>query len=157
MELQSATAGQQNRKTAVDVVGLIVPDITNPFFAQLAKNIEMEAASRGAMVMLANSHDDADIEHKQVRAMLDIAISGIIIVATSDASRPCGADVPIVSLDRRFGNFPLVSTDQRDGAAKVADHLHELGHRCIAYLAGPEANYVTGINLPVTGGVPTGI
>jgi len=121
-----------------DVVGLIVPDITNPFFAQLAKNVEMEAASRGAMVMLANSHDDPDIERKQIRAMHGRSISGVIVVASSDASRPSSADIPIVSLDRRYGNYPLVATDQRDGAAKVAEHLHGLGHRNIAYLTGPE-------------------
>lgn len=120
------------------VIGLIVPDITNPYFAQLSKSIEMEAAARGGMVMLANSHDDPDIELKQIRAMHGWPVSGIIVVAATDASRPFEASLPIVSLDRRYAECPLVATDQWDGGRTVADHLYELGHRNIAYIAGPE-------------------
>ena len=120
-----------------DVVGLIVPDITNPFFAQLAKNIEMEAASRGIMVMLSNSHEDPVIERKQMRAMYDRAIAGIIVVSTSDESLPLSADIPIVSVDRRYGSYPLVTTDQWHGSGLLAEHLHGLGHRHMAYVAGP--------------------
>ncbi|WP_420412869.1 substrate-binding domain-containing protein [Roseibium sp.] len=126
------------RHSRGNVIGLIVPDITNPFFAHLAKNIEMEAASRGGMVMLANSHDDPDIERKQVRAMHDWPVTGVIVVAVSDASRPYEASIPVISLDRRYGSYPLVATDQRDGGRKAAEHLYELGHRTIAYIAGPE-------------------
>lgn len=125
--------------TTGQVIGLIVPDITNPFFAHLAKIIEMEAASRGGMVMLANSHDDPDIERKQVRAMHDWPISGVLVVAASDTNRPYEASLPVISLDRRYGNYPLVATDQRDGGRKIAEHLYGLGHRSIAYIAGPEA------------------
>ncbi|MTI45632.1 LacI family transcriptional regulator [Roseibium hamelinense] len=131
-------AARALRTNSIDVVGLIVPDITNPFFAQLAKNIEMEAATRGQSVMLANSHDDPDTERTQVSALHDRAVSGIFVVAATDGSRPFTADIPIVSLDRRYGSYPLVATDQRDGSRKLAAHLHDLGHRKIAYIAGPE-------------------
>jgi len=127
------------RTNGISVIGLIVPDITNPFFAQLAKSVEMEAGTRGLMVMLANSHDDADIERTQVRALYQRSVAGIIVAATSDSSVPYQANVPIVSIDRRYGHHPLISTDQRDGARKLADHLHKLGHRRIAYIAGPES------------------
>lgn len=120
------------------VIGLIVPDITNPFFAQLSKSIEMEAAARGGMVMLANSHDDPDIEHQQIRSMHSWPIAGIIVVAATDASRTFDATLPVVSLDRRYAECPLIATDQWDGGRTVADHLYELGHRNIAYIAGPE-------------------
>jgi LacI family transcriptional regulator len=134
----SDMAAQAQQSARSMVIGLIVPDITNPFFAQLAKSIEMEVASRGGMVMLANSHDDPGIELKQVRAMHDWPVTGVIVVAGSDASRSYSAELPIISLDRRYGTYPLVATDQRDGARKVVDHLHGLGHRIIAYIAGPE-------------------
>ncbi|MTI07860.1 LacI family transcriptional regulator [Roseibium denhamense] len=129
-------AGHRNQN--IDVIGLIVPDITNPFFAQLAKYIEMEAVTRGLSVMLANSHHDADAERTQVRALQDRAVSGVIVVASSDDSQPFDTDLPIVSLDRRYLSHPLVTTDQKDGARRVADHLHSIGHRRIAYIAGPE-------------------
>ncbi|WP_422377203.1 LacI family DNA-binding transcriptional regulator [Roseibium sp.] len=125
------------RSLGEDVVGLIVPDITNPFFAQLAKHIEMEAALRGIMVMLSNSHEDPAIERKQIKAMYDRSISGIIVVSTSDASLPFSTDIPIVSVDRRYGSYPLVTTDQWHGSGMLAEHLHGLGHRHMAYIAGP--------------------
>lgn len=132
----SARALRTNR---VDVIGLIVPDITNPFFSQLALCIETEAAKRGHSVMLANSHGDAAIERRQLSALLDHALRGIVVVAASDTAGPrFETDVSIVSLDRRFDRFPLVSTDHRDGSAKVANYLFELGHRQIAYIAGPQ-------------------
>ncbi|CTQ56645.1 Ribose operon repressor [Roseibium album] len=130
-------AARALRTNSIDVVGLVVPDITNPFFAQLAKNIEMEAAKRSHSVMLANSHDDAETEKTQISALLDRAVCGVIVVAASDGSITHKADVPIVSLDRRFGSYPLIATDHFDGSQKMADHLYGLGHRRIAYIAGP--------------------
>lgn len=132
-------AARALRTNSIDVIGVVVPDITNPFFAQLAKNIEMEAASRSHSVMLANSHDDPEAEKTQISALLDRSVCGIIVVATSDSSLPYEAEVPIVSLDRRMGDHPLVTTDHYDGSVQIADHLHKLGHRRIAYIAGPNS------------------
>ncbi|MET1412160.1 LacI family DNA-binding transcriptional regulator [Roseibium sp. HPY-6] len=130
-------AARALRTNSIDVIGLIVPDLTNPFFAQLAQNVEMEAAKRSHSVMVANSHDDAETEGTQISALLDRAVRGIIIVATAAGKNLKRADVPIISLDRRFGNYPLIATDHYDGSQKIADHLHALGHRRIAYIAGP--------------------
>lgn len=130
-------AARALRTNSIDVIGLVVPDITNPFFAQLAKNIEMEAAKRSHSVMLANSHDDAETEKTQISALLDRSVCGVIVVATSDGKIERGTDVPIVSLDRRFGEYPLVATDHFNGSQTIAEHLYNLGHRKIAYIAGP--------------------
>ncbi|MCV0426035.1 MAG: LacI family transcriptional regulator [Roseibium sp.] len=137
LEYKPNLAARALRTNSIDVIGLVVPDITNPFFAQLAKNIEMEAAKRSHSVMLANSHDDVETEKTQIAALLDRAVCGVIVVSTSDGSDLDTADVPVVSLDRRFGAYPLIATDHYDGSQKIADHLYELGHRRIAYIAGP--------------------
>lgn len=132
-------AARALRTNSIDVIGVVVPDITNPFFAQLAKEIEREAASRSHSVMLANSHDDPETERTQITALLDRSVCGLIVIATSDISLPYKADVPIVSLDRRLGDHPLVTTDHFEGSVQVADHLYQLGHRRIAYIAGPSS------------------
>ncbi|MCK7611771.1 LacI family DNA-binding transcriptional regulator [Roseibium sediminicola] len=132
-------AARALRTNSIEVIGLVVPDITNPFFSQLAKNIEMEAAKRGHSVMLANSHDDPQAEKTQISVLLDRSVCGVIVVATSDGGEAHKADVPIVSLDRRFGTYPLVATDHFNGSQKIADHLVGLGHRRIAYIAGPQS------------------
>ncbi len=132
-------AARALRTNKVDVIGLVVPDITNPFFAQLAKCIETEAVKRDHSVMLANSHDDVEIEQKQISALSDRTPRGLIVIAASDTRNiEYEVDIPVVSLDRRFKDFSLVSTDHFDGSAKIADHLYSLGHRQIAYIAGPQ-------------------
>lgn len=132
-------AARALRTNRVDVIGLVVPDITNPFFAQLAKAIETEAASRGHTVMLANSHDCPDTERRQLLALLDRSPRGIVICSASDEDvSTYRSDIPILSIDRRLHQYPLISTDHAEGAAQVADHLFELGHRHIAYIAGPQ-------------------
>ncbi|MEO1093112.1 MAG: LacI family DNA-binding transcriptional regulator [Pseudomonadota bacterium] len=136
-------AARALRTNKVDVIGLLLPDITNPFFAQLAKSVEMEAAAHGHFVILANSHDDPEIERRQISALLDRSPRGLIVAAASDSeAAEVEADVPILSIDRRLGTHPLASVDNRGGAAMVADHLYELGHRAIAYIAGPQTTEV---------------
>lgn len=136
-------AARALRTSRIDVIGLVVPDITNPFFAQLAKCVETEAALVGHTVMLANSHDDVETERRQLSTLLDRAPRGVIVVAASDlGSLEYETSVPIVSVDRRFGACPLISTDHTDGAARIVDHLVELGHRHVAYVAGPQTTLV---------------
>ncbi len=126
------------RTRTTDVIGLIVPDITNPFFAQLAASVERAAGDGKHTVMLATSHEDPKAENNHIQAFLDRSVRGIIIVASKgNSNMRIDAHIPVISLDRRLGKFPLVSVDHMHAAALVADHLYELGHRKIAYVAGP--------------------
>lgn len=132
-------AARALRTNKINILGLVVPDITNPFFAQLALRIEAEAAQRGHTVMLTNSHDDPATEERQIAALLEQSPRGLIIVASNDSStKLTTTQVRIVSLDRRFHASPLVSTDHAEGSEKAAAHLIDLGHTRIAYLAGPQ-------------------
>lgn len=132
-------AARALRTNQIDMIGFIVPDITSPFFAQLVKGIEVQADMRGHTVMLASSHNDPKVESKHINAFLDRSARGIVIIAVSDNKNfDIKTDIPIVSLDRRFSNYPLVSTNHIAGAALIADHLYELGHRHIAYISGPQ-------------------
>lgn len=127
------------RTSRTDVIGLIVPDITNPFFAQMAASVERAALECKHTLMLASSHNDRAAEHSHVRAFLDRSVRGIIVAASSDSpALHLKSPVPIISLDRRFGTFPLVSTNHSQAAALIADHIFHLGHRRIFYIAGPE-------------------
>ncbi len=133
-------AARALRTKKVNVIGLVVPDITNPFFAKLAMRIEKEASARGYTVMLTTTMDDPETEARQISALLEQSLHGLVIVATNDSSNATlgNSDIPIVSLDRRFGTAGLVSIDHSASAAKAAKYLLDLGHRRIAYLAGPQ-------------------
>ncbi|KZL22089.1 Catabolite control protein A [Pseudovibrio axinellae] len=137
LEYKPNLAARALRTNSIDIIGLVVPDITNPFFAELAKFIEMEAAKRHHSVMLANSHGSPEDERTQLVALLDRAVRGIILVATSNACVDVSAEVPIVALDRKLGAYPLVTADHFNGSREIAELLYSLGHRRIAYISGP--------------------
>ena len=126
------------RTNKLNMLGLIVPDISNPFFAQLAKHIEAEAVKRAHTVLLANSDDDPVVEARQIETLLEQSLRGLIIVGSVDQSTAhIQTNVPIISVDRRYGNYKLISANHESGSALVAEHLYALGHRRIAYISGP--------------------
>ena len=73
-------AARALRTNKLNIIGLVVPDISNPFFAQLAKDVEAEAAKHEHMVMLANSDDDPVVENRQIESLLAQLPRGLIIV-----------------------------------------------------------------------------
>lgn len=138
LEFKPNFAAQALRTKQIDIIGLVVPDVANPFFANLAKNVAIEATKRKISVILANTNDDPNLENMQLHALLNHLPRGIIVSAVAPAHQlNIDTDVPIVSLDRRFMEYPLVATDHYHGSELVADHLFDLGHRRIGYVAGP--------------------
>jgi LacI family transcriptional regulator len=131
------------RTNQVTIIGLIVPDISNPFFAHLGKCVEAEAAAHGHTVMLANSDDDPAQEARQVEALANQLPKGLIVVGSGNASQKTNSyALPIISVDRRFGDHQLIATDHEGASALVADHLYQLGHKRIAYISGPNSTEV---------------
>ncbi|MFW8637528.1 LacI family DNA-binding transcriptional regulator [Cribrihabitans pelagius] len=136
-------AARALRTRSLNILGLVVPDISNPFFAQLAKDIEAEAAKQSHAVMLANSDDDPEVEARQIGTLLDQSLKGLIVIGSSDQSvAAIQLKIPIVSVDRRYGDCKLISADHEAGSALVAEYLCQLGHRRIAYISGPQATEV---------------
>lgn len=114
-----------------------MPDISNPYFAQLVKCVEAEASKQGHMVMMVNTDDDPAIESTQINALLAQSPHGLIVIGSSERDMgPINTKIPIVSLDRRFLSYKLTSADHVGGSALVAEHLFHLGHRRIAYISG---------------------
>lgn len=126
------------RRSRSDMIGLVIPDITNPFFAELAKHVEAIASAAGFSVLLSVSNDDPQRERTQVESLLNSFPTGIIVVPTHRPSAgPWTSDVATVVLDRPFADYPLISVDHYGGAGLAARHLLDLGHRRIGYIAGP--------------------
>ncbi|WP_319531326.1 LacI family DNA-binding transcriptional regulator [uncultured Cohaesibacter sp.] len=138
-------AARALRANKDQVLGLVLPDITNPFFAQLAKEIELEASRHGLAVILASSFDDPKKEARQVHAILDRSPTGIIVIPAADERVFKKPDhVPIITIDRPIkSESDGVFADQESGASLAADHVFELGHRNIVYISGPEGTLVS--------------
>jgi len=124
-------------------IGLIVPDLADPFFSTCAHAVQQMAAKHGYMTLLLASERDRSSETRGLTMMKSRNIAGIVIVP-SDAS--CVAElqqlrargVPVVMLDRTFPGLDAgeVMVENSDGARKAVLHLVEHGHRsilCIGY------------------------
>lgn len=131
-------AARALRANRVNVIGLMVPNITNPFFAQIAEILESEVSKRGFALILTSSHGDMTQETRQFSALLDHAPAGIVLIPSSDeiAIQP-PEDLRLAILDRPLPGMSAIALDQQRSSALAADYLFELGHRKIAYIAGP--------------------
>lgn len=125
-------------------LALVVSDIRNPFFAEVARGAEDAARAGGCDLILCNSDLDAGKQMAAVRSMLEKRVDGIMMnsVATlepghRDELAACG--VPIVLLNRTAPArmFSTVGADNDAGGVVAAEYLLRLGHRRIANLTGP--------------------
>jgi LacI family transcriptional regulator len=131
---------QSLRTRKTQLVSLIIPDITNPFFAELARELELACSAAGYQLMLANSMESPDMEQRSLTAALDHSPGGVILVPTaSTAGIPDTAGVQVVVCDRRMPGSPVptVLSDNRQGATAAVAYLRGLGHTRIACIAGP--------------------
>ena len=123
-------------------LGLVIPDISNPFFASLARYVELEARKSGYAVFLCDSEERTDIEVASVKLMQSHKVDGIITSPVGQSSEHlsalCQAGLPIVIVDRYFPqmNLPFVTSDNFDGALQGVSHLIENGHKNIACIQG---------------------
>lgn len=127
-----------------DMIGLIVSDIRNPYFAEVARGVEDAALESGRDVMLCNSDLNAERQMKAVMSLLDKRAEAIIMNSVSTLSRAdqqaiAEAGVPIVLLNRsnRESAFSTVSADNAQGGRLAAEYLLGHGHRKVINLTGP--------------------
>src|SRR5450631_711309 len=125
-------------------LGLIVSDIRNPFFAEVARGAEDAARTANCDLVLCNSDLDPDKQMQYVQSLSEKRIDGIMMNSVSMLSREQQAElaasgVPIVLLNRPATNhtFSTVCADNESGGALAAQYLLGLGHRKIAHLTGP--------------------
>lgn len=128
-------------KGTLRTVGLVIPDVMNPFFPALARGVEDAAHADGYALILGNSDNEPEREEAYIRLLHDRFVDGIIVASSGapGALQDLVGDTPIVLLDRRVPGWPVpcVSTDNRDGARRAVEHLLSRGHRRIAHLGGP--------------------
>ena len=124
------------------LLGLILPDIQNPFFAEVARGVEDVAYAHQFAVMLCNSDEDPKKEAFYLNVMRDESVDGIILppIAEHDAAviKLAQSGMPIVSVDRSLSTAMVdtVEVDNRQGAFEAVAHLIKLGHKRIGLIAG---------------------
>jgi LacI family transcriptional regulator, repressor for deo operon, udp, cdd, tsx, nupC, and nupG len=124
-------------------LGLLVPDITNPFFFELIRGAEKAAATSGYTLVLADT-DESDDTETTIVERLTRAVDGFVLASSrlsDNQLRAAHETVPLVLVNRRVSPVPGVLIDSANGTRQAAEHLASLGHSRIAYLAGPRASW----------------
>ncbi|EDX25368.1 LacI family DNA-binding transcriptional regulator [Streptomyces sp. Mg1] len=127
-----------------DLIGMIVPDARQPFFAEMAHAVEQAAAERGKMVLVGNSDYRDEREVHYLRAFLGMRVSGLILVSQGMSERAASEieawDARVVLLHERPEAIDDVAvvTDDIGGAQLATRHLLEHGHAYVACIGGVE-------------------
>ena len=128
------------RKT--QTLGLLIPDISNPFFAQIARSVETAARQRGYSMILADTRESTEAEIAAVRLLSDRQVDGLIILPVGQSGDHLRAladeDLAAVIVDRDLPDLalPCVTSDNFGGAYEAVGYLLDRGHRGIACLQG---------------------
>lgn len=127
-------------------LALLVSDISNPFFTQIARGVEDVAQRNGYTVIFGNSDESVEKERQYIQALLGRRIDGLLITAAGSNSRPmldllARHEKPFVLIDRAIEGVQAdcVVGDSVGGARTLTHHLLTLGHRRIAMIHGPAA------------------
>ncbi|WP_156843215.1 LacI family DNA-binding transcriptional regulator [Novosphingobium aquimarinum] len=132
----SARATRTGRTGAI---GLVVPDMTNPFFPSLAQAIVHRARQNGYSVFVTDTAGDQQQEGEAIRQLVDRNVDGIVWFPVNDENSIAKlvADIPIIVLDRSVPGFEAVQADYVQGGSLAVEHLLALGHRNVGVVAGP--------------------
>jgi LacI family transcriptional regulator len=136
--------GPSMRSKRSNTIGIIVTDITNPFWTTVVRGVEDAAYKAGYHLFLCNSDESAHKEQEYVELLLSRQVDGILIAPAeheSDSLKIIQAHhKPVVALDRRIAHHQIdsVRCDSVGGAYALTRHLLEQGHRRIVLLTGSE-------------------
>ncbi|MEH7108568.1 LacI family DNA-binding transcriptional regulator [Bacillus sp. JJ1764] len=121
-------------------VALIVPDINNPFFPEVARAIEDVMSSQEYTLILCNSDEQVEKEIMYLDVMKQKYVDGIIIVTNTLTPKHIESrDIPLVALDRPISkDIPSVYVNNFQGASQAVRYLKDIGCRKIAHIRGPK-------------------
>ncbi len=128
-------------------IGLVVPDISNPFFSSVARGAEEVASEHGYTVLLCNTGEDASREIEVLNLLHERYVDGVIVCGSrqeDEVLRKALAQFQAaVLINRRVqgGSIPAILVDDTLGGYQNTEHLLQLGHTAIGFLAGPAASY----------------
>lgn len=130
-------------KGASGALGLLVPDITNPFFAEITKGVEEVARERGFGVVLCTTENEPAREEEYIKLLRRKRVDGLVI-ATATLDDPHLLElqrfrIPFVLVSRLAEKVeaPFVVVDDRKGGRLAVEHLVSLGHKKIGFIGGP--------------------
>jgi LacI family transcriptional regulator len=130
------------RRSRSDTIGMVVPDIANPFFTALVKNVDHVLAQRGWQMLLCDAQSSSQTEADRLASLINRRVDGLIISPTNEidsgpAVRAAAARVPVVQIDRRARDTDTdwVGIDDDFAQSLIVAHLCELGVSSVAFVS----------------------
>lgn len=131
------------RRNQTTILGVIIPDISNPFFPLVVRGVEDIAYQNSYRLMLCNTDNDANKEQVYFDELRAYRMAGLIVIPSADSrlvslATASGGEPPVICLDRCPEGWKgdTVTVDNEEGAYQAARYLLELGHRRIATITG---------------------
>ena len=131
------------------LIGLIVPDIANPFFARVVRSIEQQGFERGYTVIVCNTDENQDKEDKFIDTLLSRGIDGLIIAPVQDSTEQIkklvDRNFPVVLFDRCFCDIEMnaVLTNNFEASYDAVKILANKGSKRVAFVSGRRGIYTT--------------
>lgn len=132
------------------IIGLILPDITNPFFPEIARGAEDKASEEGFNLIFCNTDDKLEAEEKYIESLTGRMVDGIIIAHSASAEKTSEilerSQIPIVLVDRDLDSQNIIGkvlVDNEEGAYQGVKYLILKGYRKIAFLSGSASLQLT--------------
>ena len=124
-----------------DAIGVVLTNITNPYFAEFATGVQDILTSSGTVPLLAVSGEDRDLQHRLVKSLVERNVDGIVLIpahGTTPNDLPELLGTPLVLMARRLNGMDVdyVGAQNRDGGYAAAEHLYSHGCRRIAFVGG---------------------
>jgi LacI family transcriptional regulator len=126
------------------ILGLIVPDLLNPFMAELAKSLAGTLRQQSYGLIVASSEENADVEQSEIRMMLARGVDALLLASCQPLLQGFYSfhhqDTPFVLLDRPFPHLRanFVGSDDCAGGRLATEHLLVLGRKRLAYIGSPD-------------------
>jgi LacI family transcriptional regulator len=126
-------------------LGLVVPDVSNPFFTEVARGVEDAASKRDYAVFLCNSDESTVKEDRYIKVLIEQQVRGVLITPADtnenrlEAMRERGIAVTLLDREIKGQKQCSVSVDDINGGQIAIEYLASLGHKNIAFVCGPES------------------
>ena len=127
------------RTNRTSLIGMIIPDIMNPFFPSVVRGVEDVAYKSSYRLLLCNADNDVSKETAYLNDLRSFLPAGIIMIPSLDHKLAWNGDYPMVCIDRRPPDWmgDSVTVENYEGGYTAGNHLAQLGHRIIAIVRGP--------------------
>lgn len=139
------TIARSLKNDCTHTIGLLVPDIANPFFMNIAKAVENEVSKNGYNIIVCSTEENEDKEINYLHMLLGKRIDGLLLSTSGQSDKLVqeikSVDIPLILIDRSIKGleFDTITDDNVEGAYLLTKYLIGLGHVNIALIDGPDS------------------